>query len=187
MYRLRLESCLLLGAALLVGCGDRKTSTGLGLSTVEAIVKSHGGFLRVESEPGQGTTFEVFLPRATETAVPEANGPVGPLPGGQGELILVADDEQAIRDLLADALVEQGYRVLTAANGDQLFGTYHGQTLPDNTLVGSLAFTGGTGRFADATGNTTMRGRLTIDPSQPEPLHIVLTIEGTISSPGGLK
>ncbi|MBI3848736.1 MAG: CHASE2 domain-containing protein [Verrucomicrobia bacterium] len=93
--------------------------TGIGLSTVMRIVKSHGGFLRVESEPGQGTSFEVLLPRAVETATTEIAAPTVGLARGQGELILVADDEQAICELLTAELTSCGYRVLAASNGEE--------------------------------------------------------------------
>ena len=91
--------------------------TGIGLSTVMRLVKSHGGFLRVESEPGQGTSFEVFLPRATEARAVEAAAVATELPRGHGELILVADDEKAIRELVTSELTAFGYRVLAATNG----------------------------------------------------------------------
>jgi CheY-like chemotaxis protein len=93
--------------------------TGIGLPTVLRIVKSHSGFLRVESEPGQGTTFEVFLPRASDIQPAQPNSTTTAVPLGQGELILMVDDEQAIRDLVAEGLTAHGYRVLTAANGDE--------------------------------------------------------------------
>ncbi|HSU53256.1 MAG TPA: ATP-binding protein, partial [Candidatus Dormibacteraeota bacterium] len=93
--------------------------TGIGLSTVLRIVKSHNGFLRVESEPGQGTTFEVFLPRAENTAAIRVETPLADAPRGNGELILVADDERAIRELVRDGLTTHGYRVLTASTGEE--------------------------------------------------------------------
>jgi two-component system cell cycle sensor histidine kinase/response regulator CckA len=94
--------------------------TGIGLSTVSRIVKSHGGFLRVESRPGEGTTFELFWPRAAVAPAEAKAAPASHLPRGQGELILVADDEEAIRELVAETLAAQGYRVLTAASAPEL-------------------------------------------------------------------
>ena len=91
--------------------------TGIGLSTVMRLVKSHGGFLRVESEPGQGTSVEIFLPRATEPQAVEASSAARELPRGHGELILVAEDEKAIRELVTSELISFGYRVLAATNG----------------------------------------------------------------------
>ena len=89
--------------------------TGLGLSTVLGIVKSHGGFVGVRSEAGQGTTFEVYLPAASAPAA---------LPRGQGELILVVDDEAGIRDVTRRILVKHGYTVVTASQGAEALTQY---------------------------------------------------------------
>ena len=90
--------------------------TGIGLATVQRIVKAHGGFLRVESQLGEGASFEFYVPCAFEV---ESVQKVAILdaPRGNNELLLLADDEQAIRDLMAMELRSSGYRVVTAANG----------------------------------------------------------------------
>lgn len=96
--------------------------TGLGLSTVMGIIKNHGGFVTVSSEVGQGTQFQVFLPTidvtaTTASAIPE-------LPRGQGELILVVDDEANIRETLQITLENYNYRVITANNGIEAIADY---------------------------------------------------------------
>ncbi len=92
--------------------------TGLGLPTVLGIVKGHGGAVRVVSQVGQGTTFELYLP-----ASPEAKAAATPereerLPHGHGELILLVDDEVAMRRSAQHVLEKFGYRVLDAAEGE---------------------------------------------------------------------
>jgi PAS domain S-box-containing protein len=92
--------------------------TGLGLSTLARIVSQHGGFVAVKSEPGRGTTFEIYLPRAALAPGAVAKRIFSAeLPRGNGEWILVADDEQAIREMVSFGLTSQGYRVIAAANG----------------------------------------------------------------------
>src|SRR5205814_2238761 len=88
--------------------------TGLGLSTVLGIVKSHGGFVDVCSESGQGTRFSVYLPAADNTAVERKPEEHDILPRGRGELILVVDDELAVCEIGKVTLEMHGYRVLTA-------------------------------------------------------------------------
>jgi PAS domain S-box-containing protein len=88
--------------------------TGLGLSTVIGIVKSHGGFIQVYSEVGRGTGFKVFLPaNASDLATPSALE-AAPIPRANGELLLIVDDEESILHVARAILENHGYRVLTA-------------------------------------------------------------------------
>ncbi|MBX3180702.1 MAG: PAS domain S-box protein [Candidatus Hydrogenedentes bacterium] len=83
--------------------------TGLGLATVHGIITAHGGAITVQSAPGSGSTFEVFLPFATEPVLP-APGEEPPVRGGSERLLLV-DDEEALANLLQKALEKFGYNV----------------------------------------------------------------------------
>jgi len=97
--------------------------TGLGLATVIGIVKGHGGFLTVQSELGTGTTFSIFLPasRDAEVAKKEDEAAVA---DGNGELILVVDDEAPIREALVGTLAAHGYRAYTAEDGTDALALY---------------------------------------------------------------
>ncbi|NDY41817.1 response regulator, partial [Dissulfurirhabdus thermomarina] len=97
-----------------------REGTGLGLAMVYGIVQNHGGHISVASRPGGGTTFRLYLPAAQETggAAAETRPEPGPVEAlGRGELILVVDDEEMIRELSTDILAPAGYRVVTAADG----------------------------------------------------------------------
>ena len=91
--------------------------TGLGLSTVLGIVKNHGGFVQVHSRVDEGTQFKVYLPATVEVELLPAPAPSEPLPKGNRELVLVVDDEEAIRTVARNILETCGYRVITAADG----------------------------------------------------------------------
>ncbi len=99
--------------------------TGLGLSTVIGIVRSHGGFINVYSELGKGTSFKVYFPAQQAADVPEASAEeeVG-MPRGNGETILIVDDEFAILSITKHTLETYGYRVLTAVDGAQAVGVF---------------------------------------------------------------
>ncbi|HUF28114.1 MAG TPA: ATP-binding protein [Gemmatimonadaceae bacterium] len=89
--------------------------TGLGLSTVYGIVRQSGGHIFVESEPGRGTTFRIYLPRAEKAAGPDrrAAHPLPSLPAGT-ETVLLVEDDAAVRMVASRILLRQGYRVLEA-------------------------------------------------------------------------
>jgi CheY-like chemotaxis protein len=98
---------------------DAGKGTGLGLSTVQSIVRSHGGFMEVQTEIDRGTTFTVYLPSATSKTAEALVADRQALPMGNGEVVLIVDDEAAIRDIARATLEAYGYRVLAASNGEE--------------------------------------------------------------------
>ncbi len=98
--------------------------TGLGLPTVLGIVAGHGGLLEIDSREGLGTAFQVWLPVARKFEPVQAAGRSGPPRMGQGELVLVVDDEAAILEMARMTLETFNYRVLTARDGLQGFALY---------------------------------------------------------------
>lgn len=107
---------------------DIGKGTGLGLSTVYSIVKSHGGFVSVHSEVGVGTVFHLYLPQTEKERAPVVADSEEKGHEGQGELILLVDDEPNLRAAIADMLTDARYRVVTAINGNDALQTLTGQT-----------------------------------------------------------
>ncbi|HVO12348.1 MAG TPA: ATP-binding protein [Vicinamibacteria bacterium] len=96
----------------------KEKGTGLGLATVHGIVEQNGGFVNAYSEPGQGTTFKIYLPRALEAGTPAAEAAEPPNYLGAGT-VLVVEDEESVRRVTAELVQSLGYEVMTACSGDE--------------------------------------------------------------------
>jgi PAS domain S-box-containing protein len=101
----------------------KETGTGLGLSTVQGIIKAHGGSIEVESTVGQGTCFKIYLP-AIDRREAESLAATEDLHDGQGQLVLVVDDERAIREITKESLETYNYRVILASDGIEAIDIY---------------------------------------------------------------
>ena len=102
---------------------DFGKGTGLGLSTVLGIIKSHKGCINVDSKVGQGSTFQIFLPSVNQKIIP-VNTDNQAIHQGQGELILLVDDEEAIREVTKAILESYNYQSITAKNGMEAITIY---------------------------------------------------------------
>jgi PAS domain S-box-containing protein len=124
---------------------DPSHGTGLGLSTVYGIVKQTGGYVWIESEPGAGTTFRVFLP-PTNLPPDEEAPPQAPPQGALAGTVLLAEDENEVRDLLYDLLVSQGFEVIAAGSGAEALELAKTHDGPIHLLLTDIVMPGGTGR-----------------------------------------
>lgn len=123
---------------------DVGKGTGLGLSTIHGIVKQHEGWVEVTSEVGKGSTFDIFLPACDNT--PAQNKPMEKPAApaeGKGEIILVVEDEVAVRELACMALRKRGYQVLQASNGPAAIEVWQKSSAPVDLLLTDMVMPNG--------------------------------------------
>jgi len=124
---------------------EQGKGTGLGLATVYGIVKQASGYVRVESEPGRGSTFEIYFPRHESVPTPLPREPSRAVPRGS-ETILVAEDNAQVRNVIARGLRGAGYRVLLAASGAEALELLGQETGTVHLLITDVVMPGLDGR-----------------------------------------
>ena len=124
---------------------EKGKGTGLGLSTVYGIIKQSCGTVDVASELGRGTTFRIHLPRLATCAAPRAKDVVTSAADGQGELILMVEDDLHLRTLLQKRITALGYRVTAAANGGEAVLAVEEQGLRPELLLTDVIMPGMSG------------------------------------------
>lgn len=98
---------------------EREAGSGLGLALVYGLMEQHGGFAALDSQPGAGTSVRAFFPVAGEPESEPETAPAAARAGGGSETVLIAEDDDSIRELAQAALESHGYRVLVAADGEE--------------------------------------------------------------------
>ena len=116
--------------------------TGLGLSTVQTIVHNHQGFVDISSQVGQGTQFRFYLP-ANDRIEPIKVESILPVLTGQGELILIVDDEPSIREILGDTIESYDYQSITARDSQQAIELYRQHHHEIHTILLDYMMPGG--------------------------------------------
>jgi len=120
--------------------------TGLGLATVYGIVQQNEGYINAYSEPGHGTSFKIYLPRCAEEVRDDRLESSARAPRGQGELLLVVEDDEGLRKLTCEALMRQGYRVLEADSPKAALAVEEAELAQVRLLITDVIMPGMNGR-----------------------------------------
>lgn len=170
---------------------EKGQGTGLGLSIVYGIIKQYGGGIKVQSQPGMGTTFSILLPVAKTEEDEKLGEESAPgmdslkTPGGN-ETILVVEDDQGVRELSTRSLKKLGYRVLVAAGSDegrQIFNAHHNEI---DLIIASVVMPGSSGLkliediVKDIPPENSEKAKVLYLSGYPEHLHF----SGKLSRPG---
>jgi two-component system cell cycle sensor histidine kinase/response regulator CckA len=125
---------------------EQGKGTGLGLSTVYGVIKQSGGFIWVYSELGKGTSFKIYLPRVDQPAEETGVGSVSAAAPRGSETVLLAEDEQDVREVAREFLESGGYTVIEANNGAEALRLAAGHKGKIDLLVTDLVMPGMTGQ-----------------------------------------
>ncbi len=122
--------------------------TGLGLAIVYGIIKQHNGFINFSSEPGKGTVFRIYLPLMEKKGLPVEEQSAPDPPKGGGETILVAEDDPAVRKLVAAVLTEYGYDVILAEDGREAVAQFSANRERIRLILMDMIMPGQSGKAA---------------------------------------
>ncbi len=129
---------------------EKGKGTGLGLSTVYGIIKQSGGYVLVQSEPEQGTTFRIYLPRVEDALEPVGTANSSSSHNGGSETVLLVEDEESVRQLVRETLESKGYKVLEADNGEAALRIVSNYSDKIDMLITDVVMPGMSGRELSA-------------------------------------